>query len=124
MTSRRDFNQQVTAPAEALVRQVVQLLRTDTDRHDAITLLGPEKFAVLLQDCLSEYALQVARLMRTAIQNSLLRWQEDTVKFGINIGLVLFSRCGDKTALLIAADEACRSAKERGHNSIHSVRFD
>jgi GGDEF domain-containing protein len=118
----QDRHQDMTA--EALVQHVVQLLGTDNGQHDAITLLGSEKFAVLIQDCLSECALQVARLMRTAIQNSLLWWQGDTVRFNVNIGLVLFRHYSDKIALLTVAHQACRSAKESGYNHIHVVRLD
>jgi len=117
-------NRHQPGSAEVLIQHVVQLLTTDSGQQDAITLLDSEKFAVLIQDCLSECALQVARLMRTAIQNSLLWWQGDAVQFNVNIGLVLFRHYSDKIALLTVAHQACHTAQESGYNHIHVVRLD
>ena len=40
------------------MQHVIQLLSTGHGQRDAVTLLDSKKFAVLLQDCFSECALQ------------------------------------------------------------------
>lgn len=119
-----DSTRQDETVGEALAQQVIKLLSLRLGHRAPLARLDTSRFAVLMRDCPPAQALQVARVLRTVMQNTGFYRQGEVVYLGIHIGLVSFNHRGGKAEILAATDAACRSARLQGFNSIHLLRLD
>lgn len=119
----QDAVQQNHEIGEALTQQVIKILGSRLDPSLLMVRWDTSHFGLLIRDCPPAQALQIARVLRTVMQNTGFYRQGEVVYLGIHIGLVLFSQWGDKAELLAAANTACRAARKQGFNSIYVQRL-
>ncbi len=105
---------------DELLRQLTALLKTRMRERDTLARLGGDEFGMLLGECGLEPALRVANELRQVIQDFRFVWEDKTFSVGASIGLVpLTEHSGSLSNVLILADHACYTAKEKGRNRVH-----
>jgi diguanylate cyclase (GGDEF)-like protein len=113
------------AAGDAVLRKVAQILRAHTRTRDTAARIGGDEFALLLEGCPAERALEIAEHVRRDIANFRLEFEGRTYTVGASIGLT-YGRSGMHTAssVLKAADVACYAAKEGGRNRVRMLPAD
>jgi diguanylate cyclase (GGDEF)-like protein len=107
------------AAGDTLLKQVGTLIQPHLRPGDRLARLGGDEFGILLERCLREPAVQVAQSVREAIRNHHFEWEGKLFTVGASIGVVPVPESGATlSSLLIAADDACYAAKERGGNRV------
>lgn len=92
---------------------------------DTLARVGGDEFAVLLRDRGLEQAVAVAEQLRQALDAFRFVWNERVFTLDVSIGLAMLDRqCGDRVAMLAAADTACYAAKAAGRNRVSVYRAD
>ncbi|MGI9329274.1 MAG: GGDEF domain-containing protein [Gammaproteobacteria bacterium] len=113
------------AAGDALLRKVANILRAHTRARDTAARIGGDEFALLLEACPAERALEIAEHVRRDIANLRLEFEGRVYQIGASIG-VTYGRCGAHSAssVLKAADAACYAAKEGGRNRVRLLPAD
>jgi diguanylate cyclase (GGDEF)-like protein/PAS domain S-box-containing protein len=105
---------------DRLLTEVTELLRNRVRASDLIARLGGDEFAILLEDCTTGKAAQIADNLRQAIRELRFVWQGRPVSIGVSIGIVAVSATSENGAeVLSAADVACYAAKDAGRDRVH-----
>jgi diguanylate cyclase (GGDEF)-like protein/PAS domain S-box-containing protein len=105
---------------DELLRQLTALLKGRMRERDTLARLGGDEFGLLLGECGLEPALRVANELRQVIQDFRFTWEDKAFAVGASIGLVpLTDSSGSLSNVLILADQACYTAKEKGRNRVH-----
>ncbi len=102
-----------------LLQQVAGLLKSAARSGDIVARLGGDEFVVLLTGCTPEQAQRLAEQVSERFEA--FRFQHGTERFrvGASIGIApVDARFADPDAVLVAADSACRNAKEQGRNRV------
>lgn len=104
---------------DELLRRLTSLLAAEVRDSDVLARLGGDEFGLLLSDCPTERAMQIAQRLIETIRAFRFSWHDKTFSVGASVGLVEVGRTGDSLAgLLAAADSACYAAKEEGRNRV------
>lgn len=107
------------AAGDALLRDVAQVLTAQVRQTDTVARMGGDEFAILLEGCPLEQALEIGEKLRSAVLSYQLPWADQIFSIGISVGLVAVdSSYPSAAAVLRAADIACYTAKERGRNRV------
>ncbi len=110
---------------DELLRQVGVLLASQVRKRDTLARLGGDEFGVLLEHCDENKAVQIAYLMRDALQDFRFVWEEQAFAVRASIGLVpVIPRAHTLASVFRAADDACYAAKEQGRNRVHLYQPD
>ncbi|MBV6320771.1 EAL domain-containing protein [Duganella violaceipulchra] len=105
---------------DLLLQLLAKMLQTQMRDSDILARLGGDELGVLLPHCPPDQALLIADQLRQSIKNFRFVWDHHTFELGVSIGLVEINHHSKSmTELLIAADQACYLAKERGRNRVH-----
>ena len=105
---------------DELLKQLTGLLVTKMRDSDTLARLGGDEFGVLLENCNSEHAIEVAEKIHSTVNEFRFEWEDRVFEVGISVGLVPITLQTDNiTSLLSEADVACYIAKEQGRNRIH-----
>jgi diguanylate cyclase (GGDEF)-like protein/PAS domain S-box-containing protein len=105
---------------DLLLQLLAKMLETEMRDSDILARLGGDELGVLLPRCPPNHALLVAEGIRQSVKNFRFVWDSRTFELGVSIGMVEINRHSKSmTELLIAADQACYLAKERGRNRVH-----
>lgn len=115
------------AAGDLAIRQIASRLKDVVRDRDTLARLGGDEFGLLLERCPAELARQRAMQLHQAVDSYVLRWNGETYRVGISIGLALFStRNHSLNTILTSADTACYQAKRTGGNGPHirEVRLD
>jgi diguanylate cyclase (GGDEF)-like protein len=115
------------AAGDLAIRQIASRLKCVVRDRDTLARLGGDEFGLLLERCPAELARQRAMQLHQAVESYVLRWNGETYRLAISIGLALFStRNHSLNTILASADSACYQAKRNGGNGphIHEVRLD
>lgn len=108
---------------DVLLQTLTRTLQSHMRESDVLARLGGDELGVLLQCCPLQNAIQRANEFRQAIKDFRFLWQERSFEMGISIGLVeINDNSTSLTDLLVAADQACSAAKEKGRNRVHVYR--
>ena len=108
------------AAGDQLLRQLGGLLRDHVRTSDVIARLGGDEFALLLYNCTTERAVEVAEGLREAVARFRFTWRDSALQVGTSIGVAPVTADTESVAALMsAADVACYVAKDRGRNRIH-----
>ncbi|KQN73267.1 diguanylate cyclase [Duganella sp. Leaf61] len=111
------------AAGDLLLQLLARMLQTQMRDSDVLARLGGDELGVLLPRCPTDQARLIAEGLRQSIRNFRFVWQERTFELGVSIGMVEVTRHSKSmTELLMAADQACYLAKERGRNRVHVYR--
>nr|WP_315397231.1 EAL domain-containing protein [uncultured Duganella sp.] len=105
---------------DLLLQLLAKMLQTEMRDSDILARLGGDELGVLLPHCPADQALLVADNIRQSVKNFRFLWDSRTFELGVSVGVVEINHHSKSmTELLIAADQACYLAKERGRNRVH-----
>lgn len=107
---------------DELLRQFAWLLDTALPTGAALARLGADEFGILVSsgtehqqtpEQLAEHLIEAARAFN-------FNWEQQHFNIGANIGLVMITDAQqDAEELLVKADLACLTSKDKGRNSLH-----
>ncbi|MGE5384994.1 MAG: EAL domain-containing protein [Betaproteobacteria bacterium] len=113
------------AAGDELLRQIGHYLASPLRSTDTLARLGGDEFGVLLFDCNTEFAIEVASRLRESIESIQFGWDGKTFSIGVSIGLVHFTASGLSIQdVMSRTDAACYMAKDLGRNRIQVYRKD
>jgi len=105
---------------DELLRQFGALLQQEVRHADVVARLGGDEFAVLLHNCESSHAMQVANSLLEAVQRFEFIWGKHRFTVGASIGVVTVDQSFRRIAQVMnAADAACYAAKDSGRDRVH-----
>lgn len=105
---------------DELLRQFGALLQQEVRHADVVARLGGDEFAVLLHNCESSHAMQVAKSLLEAVQRFEFIWGKHRFTVGASIGVVTVDQSFRRIAQVMnAADAACYAAKDAGRDCVH-----
>jgi diguanylate cyclase (GGDEF)-like protein/PAS domain S-box-containing protein len=108
-----------------LLRQIAALIGSRLRKRDTLARVGGDEFAVLLENCPLDEAVEIAETVRLAMEEFRFGWEQQSFSLGISIGVVpITATSGRMAAVLRAADTACYIAKEAGGNRVFVDRPD
>ena len=110
---------------DAMLKEVAEVLCLHTRSRDTAARVGGDEFALLLENCPGEKALQIAEHVRRDIASVRLDYEGKIYTLGASIG-VTYGQTGLQSAsgVLKAADAACYAAKESGRNRVRMLPAD
>lgn len=110
---------------DELLRQLGDLLRKNTRRHDFVARLGGDEFGVLMNNCSLNEAFRVCENLRNLVKDFRFAWEDRSFTIGVSIGISAINGFNDNAVdLLKEADAACYVAKDHGRNRVHVFRPD
>ncbi|MGZ4967905.1 MAG: EAL domain-containing protein [Methylobacter sp.] len=110
---------------DELLRQLGELLRKHTRRHDFVARLGGDEFGVLMSNCSLNEAFRACENLRDLIRDFRFAWEDRSFSIGVSIGIsAINGSSGSTVDLLKEADAACYAAKDNGRNRVHVFRPD
>ncbi|HEX8403456.1 MAG TPA: EAL domain-containing protein [Duganella sp.] len=105
---------------DLLLQLLAKMLQTEMRDSDILARLGGDELGVLLPHCPPDQALLMADGIRQSIKNFRFVRDDHTFELGVSVGVVEINHHSKSMSeLLIAADQACYLAKERGRNRVH-----
>ncbi len=101
---------------DLMLRSVAQALRDGVRSRDTVARIGGDEFAIVLNDCEAERAVQIGASLVSAVEAIRLPDDGKDLHVGVSIGIVEI-RPGDGLEideLIRQADDACYEAKHNG----------
>ena len=110
---------------DELLRQITALIQKGVRTNDMVARLGGDEFGILLTQCSSFQATEIAENLKDLVHQFRFIWNGKTFIIGVSIGVVAIDQTTqDLMELLGAADAACYAAKARGRNCVHLYSLD
>ena len=110
---------------DELLKKVAETLRSCVRSRDFVARLGGDEFGIILWECPTAAAKDIAESIRSRIERLRFQWNRELYRIGISIGgLPIDPEAGDVNELQQLADAACYTAKEAGRNRFHMVAGD
>jgi diguanylate cyclase (GGDEF)-like protein/PAS domain S-box-containing protein len=110
---------------DELLRQLGELLRKHTRRHDFVARLGGDEFGVLMNNCSVNEAFLACENLRDLVKEFRFAWEDRSFTIGVSIGIsAINGSSGNAVDVLKEADAACFAAKDKGRNRVHVFRPD
>ena len=104
---------------DILLKQLSQLLKEKVRDSDCLARIGGDEFAILLENCPPDRALQVAHNLMKVINEFRFEWKNTPYSITTSIGFVEINAATTGVdELLSNADMACYLAKDQGGNRI------
>ncbi len=104
---------------DELLRRLVPVLKGCLREEELLARIGGDEFAVVLENCSADYAMQAGLRLRDAVQAWSFEWNEHAFQVGVSVGVVAITRLTSGiSAILNEADSACFAAKEQGRNRV------
>jgi diguanylate cyclase (GGDEF)-like protein len=104
---------------DELLRRLVPVIKGCLREEELLARIGGDEFAVLIENCSADYALQAALRIRDAVQSWQFEWSEHAFQVGVSAGVVAITRLTPSlSAIFNEADSACFAAKEQGRNRV------
>ncbi|WP_147307607.1 PAS domain S-box protein [Wenzhouxiangella sediminis] len=104
---------------DELLRQLGVALKSLARSSDTLARLGGDEFGLILHGCSLPKAEEVGRKILRMVNDFAFTWQGRSFTIGISIGVVDVSTLAGVAEILMAADQACYSAKNLGRNRLH-----
>ncbi|MDT8429261.1 MAG: EAL domain-containing protein [Pseudomonadales bacterium] len=106
---------------DRVLSELAAIMQARLRTRDSLGRIGGDEFGVILNDCKTAYAFQVADKLREAIAGFSFQANGRNFTFGASIGLVSLNAADiiSHTYALTLADSACRVAKNTGRNKIY-----
>ena len=105
---------------DELLKELGQALLSTIRESDILARIGGDEFGILLIDCDTSRAKEIAQKLCKSIRDVRYEWQNQTIQVGVSAGLVLLDESiGTLSDVFSAADSACFVAKDLGRNRIH-----
>ncbi|WP_291633616.1 diguanylate cyclase [Clostridium sp.] len=105
---------------DAVLQQLGLVLSTSSRSFDIVSRIGGEEFSVILPDCPSEQALEVAERLRLAVEIHYFILPDKTkINITVSIGAATYpDNVSDLEDVVKHADTALYSAKRTGRNKV------
>jgi diguanylate cyclase (GGDEF)-like protein len=104
---------------DELLRRLVPVLQSTLRQGEMLARIGGDEFAVLVENCSSEFAQVAATQVRDAVQAWQFEWSGKAFQVGVSVGVVAISRLSPGlSAVMSEGDTACFTAKEQGRNRV------
>ncbi|MGH4118510.1 GGDEF domain-containing protein [Clostridium sp.] len=105
---------------DAVLQQLGTLLSISSRSFDTVSRIGGEEFSVILPDCPSHQAVEVAERLRVAVETyKFILSDEVKINITISIGAATYpDNVADLDNLINEADNALYSAKRTGRNKV------
>lgn len=105
---------------DSVLQQLALVLSTFCRSFDIVSRVGGEEFSVILPDCPSEQAIEVAERLRVAVEtHEFIISDEIKINISISIGAATYpDNVKDLEDLIKQADTALYSAKRSGRNKV------
>jgi diguanylate cyclase (GGDEF)-like protein len=104
---------------DELLRRLVPVLKGCLRDDELLARIGGDEFAVLLENCSADYALQTGLRLRDSVQSWQFEWKDHAFQVGVSAGVVAITRLTPSlSAIFNEADSACFAAKEQGRNRV------
>lgn len=104
---------------DELLIQVTRIFLKQVRNSDFLARIGGDEFAIVLENCDIEKALDITEDIRSEIHDYEFYWMDKLYQITVSIGIaVLDKNIYDITQVLEQADQACYLAKESGKNLI------
>ena len=108
-----------------LLQQLSLVMQKQVSKRDILARLGGDEFGLLLMYCESELAIDVIKILHSAIENFIFQWEDKNFRIGASIGIAFIDENSeDVSEILKKADAACFAAKDAGRNRIHVYEDD
>jgi diguanylate cyclase (GGDEF)-like protein/PAS domain S-box-containing protein len=105
---------------DELLLHISELLQGNIRSTDVLARLGGDEFGILLERCTEERAMEVAEIIRNAVEEYRFEWQDSFTSIRCSIGVVMVEHdIANVATVMSSADVACYSAKDNGRNQIH-----
>ena len=105
---------------DELLKQTGKFFKKQLRTGDSVARLGGDEFALLLESCPLDLARKVIHGLHENLQEFLFSWDEQIFKVCASIGVAAVTRhTSTLESVMVAADSACYTAKERGRNCYH-----
>lgn len=103
-----------------LLQQLSEMLRGNIRNRDSLARLGGDEFGLLIEHCSLTVAEQIAWKIKQTVTDFNFYWEGNIYKVGVSIGLVEINEDSiDIDNVLMTADNACYTAKDKGRDRIH-----
>lgn len=109
---------------DELLRQLSVILKGQLRSSDTLARLGGDEFGLILHGCSMMKAEEVGRKILSLVNDFSFCWEGRTFTIGISIGIVDVAGHSSLAGVLMAADQACYSAKHQGRNRVQLYHFD
>lgn len=109
---------------DELLRQLGIALKSVARSSDTLARLGGDEFGLILHSCSLPRAEEVGRKILRMVNDFSFSWDGRSFTIGISIGVVDVSAHDSVAEILMAADQACYSAKNLGRNRLQVHHFD
>ncbi|WP_260958722.1 GGDEF domain-containing protein [Pseudomonas citri] len=104
---------------DKVIEQVAGLLHEHVRESDVAGRYGGEEFGVVLSDTDKEGAQIFAERLRKAVETLLVRYNDQSIRFTISLGVAELNGPSNSHAELISrADQALYSSKKNGRNQV------
>ncbi len=111
------------AAGDMFLRTLADAFKGLIRQGDTLARLGGDEFGLLLEECDLDDGLELASTIRDTVRDFRFSWEGSEFSVGVSIGVVPMSgESPSVAALLSAADAACYSAKDSGHNRVRVYR--
>lgn len=114
----KNFNDEYGHPlGDFVLREVGQVLVRTVRKVDVVARYGGEEFAIILVNTSTEGALQMARRIVRAVNQSRFQYQGLSLKIAVSVGSATFPvHAHARNKLIEFADRALYEAKRKGRN--------
>jgi diguanylate cyclase (GGDEF)-like protein/PAS domain S-box-containing protein len=110
------------AAGDAILGAVAEVCRGAVRASDTVARLGGDEFAVILGNCGSANAEQIARQLLQGLNPLAVEWDGQSYSVNASLGLAMTSAAmADEKDWLESADKACYQAKKDGRGQLISV---
>ncbi|MGH4138903.1 diguanylate cyclase [Clostridium sp.] len=105
---------------DCVLQQLGTILSTSSRSFDIVSRIGGEEFSVILPDCPSHQAMEVAQRLRVAVESyKFILPDENKINITISIGAATYpDNVSDLDNLINEGDNALYSAKRSGRNKV------
>jgi Amt family ammonium transporter len=108
---------------DEVLRQAATVMSGLVRQRDTIARLGGDEFAALLENCIIDEGVRIARKIQLGVVDHRFTWHDRSFHLGISVGLVALDPESDAASLLLAADGACYASKAGGGVSVEVARL-
>ncbi|WP_181918266.1 PAS domain S-box protein [Wenzhouxiangella sp. 15181] len=109
---------------DELLRQLGAALKSLARSSDTLARLGGDEFGLILHGCSLPKAEEVSQKVLRMVNDFAFAWEGRSFTIGISIRVVDVSAHSGVAEILMAADQACYSAKNQGRNRLQVYHFD
>ncbi|WP_196138644.1 YfiR/HmsC family protein [Aliikangiella sp. G2MR2-5] len=104
---------------DEVIRRVANILQESLRKYDIAGRLGGEEFAMMLMDCDSEQAMEIAHRISDKVESEKVAYHGASVGVTISVGLSQL-KCEDTQVeqVIMRADKALYQAKKGGRNRV------